>query len=68
MNILILFSQPWRVGGAETHVEALLKGLEEHKIFLAVGLIMLYNIFFFVKSSKGASIIFRYTKYKNFLQ
>ncbi len=36
MNILILFSQPWRVGGAETHVEALLKGLEEHNLFLAV--------------------------------
>lgn len=36
MNILILFSQPWRVGGAETHVEALLKGLEEHHLFLAV--------------------------------
>lgn len=36
LNILILFSQPWRVGGAETHVEALLKGLEEHTLFLAV--------------------------------
>lgn len=36
MNILILFSQPWRVGGAETHVEALLSGLAEHKLFLAV--------------------------------
>ncbi len=36
MNILILFSQPWKVGGAETHVEALLKGLEEHNLFLAV--------------------------------
>ncbi|GMB01274.1 glycosyltransferase family 4 protein [Pelosinus sp. IPA-1] len=36
MNILILFSQPWRVGGAETHVEALLKGLEGHNLFLAV--------------------------------
>lgn len=36
MNILILFSQPWRVGGAETHVEALLQGLAGHKLFLAV--------------------------------
>lgn len=36
MNILILFTQPWRVGGAETHVEALLKGLFAHKVFLAV--------------------------------
>jgi len=36
LNILILFSQPWRVGGAETHVEALLKGLEEYNLFLAV--------------------------------
>ncbi len=36
MNILILFSQPWRVGGAETHVEALLKGLEGNHLFLAV--------------------------------
>ncbi|MCE5286372.1 MAG: glycosyltransferase [Pelosinus sp.] len=36
MNILILFSQPWRVGGAETHVEALLTGLEGHNLFLAV--------------------------------
>lgn len=36
MNILILFSQPWKVGGAETHVEALIKGLQEHKIFLAI--------------------------------
>lgn len=36
MNILILFSQPWRVGGAETHVEALIKGLSSHKITLAV--------------------------------
>lgn len=36
MNILILFSQPWRVGGAETHVEALIKGFNGHKIFLAV--------------------------------
>lgn len=36
MNILILFTQPWRVGGAETHVEALLKGLFAHKIFLAL--------------------------------
>lgn len=36
MNILILFSQPWRVGGAETHVEALIKGLGTHTVFLAV--------------------------------
>lgn len=36
MNILILFSQPWRVGGAETHVEALIKGLSDHNIILAV--------------------------------
>ena len=36
MNILILFSQPWRVGGAETHVEALIKGLEQEKVFLIV--------------------------------
>lgn len=36
MNILILFSQPWRVGGAETHVEALLQGLSGHKLFLTV--------------------------------
>lgn len=36
MNILILFSQPWRVGGAETHVESLLKGFAGNKIFLAV--------------------------------
>jgi glycosyltransferase involved in cell wall biosynthesis len=36
LNILILFSQPWRVGGAETHVEALIKGLSSHKIILAV--------------------------------
>jgi glycosyltransferase involved in cell wall biosynthesis len=31
-----LFSQPWRVGGAETHVEALIKGLSDHNIILAV--------------------------------
>lgn len=36
MNILILFTQPWRTGGAETHVEAMLKGLYSHRIFLAV--------------------------------
>lgn len=36
MNLLILFSQPWRVGGAETHVEALIRGLSQYKIFLAV--------------------------------
>ncbi len=38
MNILILFTQPWRIGGAETHIEAMLKGLSEHKIFLAVNI------------------------------
>lgn len=37
MNILILFSQPWRVGGAETHVQALIQGLYgDHRLFLAV--------------------------------
>ncbi|HRM60364.1 MAG TPA: hypothetical protein PK232_10240, partial [Megamonas funiformis] len=36
MNILILFTQQWKTGGAETHVEALLKGLCTHKVFLAV--------------------------------
>ncbi|TCS80837.1 glycosyltransferase [Pectinatus cerevisiiphilus] len=36
MNILILFTQPWKTGGAETHVEALLKGLSQYNIFLAV--------------------------------
>lgn len=36
MNILILFTQPWRTGGAETHVEALIKGLFPHKIYLAI--------------------------------
>jgi glycosyltransferase involved in cell wall biosynthesis len=36
VNILILFSQPWRVGGAETHVEGLIKGLAEDKIIMAV--------------------------------
>lgn len=36
MNILILFSQPWRVGGAETHTEALIKGLAGHNVYLAV--------------------------------
>lgn len=38
MNILILFSQPWRVGGAETHVKALIAGLEacNHQVYLAV--------------------------------
>lgn len=35
MHVLILFSQPWRVGGAETHVEALIAGLSPtHKITL----------------------------------
>lgn len=33
---MILFSQPWKTGGAETHVETLIKGLNEHKVFLAV--------------------------------
>lgn len=38
MNILIVFSQPWAVGGAETHVVDLAKGLVQrgHKVFLAV--------------------------------
>lgn len=36
MRILILFSQPWRVGGAETHVESLIQGLAEHQIVMAV--------------------------------
>ncbi len=36
MRILILFSQPWRVGGAETHVEGLIQGLTEHQLILAV--------------------------------
>jgi len=38
VNILILFSQPWKVGGAETHVTDLIKGLtaKEHKVYLAV--------------------------------
>ena len=36
MNILILFSQPWRVGGAETHTEALIKGLAGHNVSLIV--------------------------------
>ena len=37
MNILIFFSQPWRVGGAETHVESMISGLyENNKIFLVV--------------------------------
>ncbi|SDD80902.1 glycosyltransferase [Sporomusa acidovorans] len=36
MNILLFFSQPWRVGGAETHVEALIKGLPQDRIFLIV--------------------------------
>lgn len=35
MNILILFTQPWKTGGAETHVEALLKGLCTHKVFFS---------------------------------
>lgn len=30
MRILILFSQPWKVGGAETHVLDLLKVLRAH--------------------------------------
>jgi glycosyltransferase involved in cell wall biosynthesis len=38
VNILILFSQPWRVGGAETHVTDLIKGLKAkgHKVYLVV--------------------------------
>lgn len=38
MNILILFSQPWRVGGAETHVTDLVKGLRSkgHIVYLAI--------------------------------
>ena len=36
MNILILFTQPWKIGGAETHVEALIKGLYMHNIYLAI--------------------------------
>jgi glycosyltransferase involved in cell wall biosynthesis len=38
VNILILFSQPWKVGGAETHVTDLIKGLtaKGHKVYLAV--------------------------------
>lgn len=38
MNILIVFSQPWAVGGAETHVTDLVRGLVQsgHKVFIAV--------------------------------
>lgn len=38
MKILILFSQPWNVGGAETHVTDLVKGLvaRDHKVYLAI--------------------------------
>lgn len=36
MNIMLLFSQPWNVGGAETHVETLIKGLSDCNILLAV--------------------------------
>lgn len=37
MNILILFSQPWKVGGAETHVQAFIQGVYgEHEVSLAV--------------------------------
>lgn len=38
MNILIVFSQPWKVGGAETHVTDLIKGLKlkGHNVYLAV--------------------------------
>lgn len=36
LNLLILFSQPWGVGGAETHTEALIQGLKGHKVYLAV--------------------------------
>jgi glycosyltransferase involved in cell wall biosynthesis len=37
VKILILFSQPWKTGGAETHVQALIQGLyKDHTIFLAI--------------------------------
>lgn len=38
MNILIVFSQPWAVGGAETHVTDLVKGLVQRgqAVYLAV--------------------------------
>lgn len=36
MKLLFLFSQPWKVGGAETHVETLLKELGANRLFLAV--------------------------------
>jgi len=38
VNILIVFSQPWKVGGAETHVTDLIKGLKAngHNVYLAV--------------------------------
>lgn len=36
MNIMILFSQPWRTGGAETHVQAMIKGMQEHNVFLLI--------------------------------
>ncbi len=38
MNVLIAFSQPWAVGGAETHVTDLVKGLVQrgHTVYLAV--------------------------------
>ena len=36
MNILLLFSQPWRVGGAETHTEALIKGFSQERVWLTV--------------------------------
>jgi glycosyltransferase involved in cell wall biosynthesis len=38
MNILLLFSQPWNVGGAETHVTDLVRELHKrgHKIYMAL--------------------------------
>lgn len=38
MNILLVFSQPWAVGGAETHVAGLAKGLVQrgHTVYLVV--------------------------------
>lgn len=36
LNLLILFSQPWGIGGAETHTQALIQGLEGHRVYLAV--------------------------------
>lgn len=37
MRLLVLFTQPWRVGGAETHVEALFTGMADtDEVTLAV--------------------------------